>query len=123
MNNFWSEINKTEAVFKSILGNNFKTRLIRFPGGAFENYKQPYKNSAIKKGYKVYDWNSLNGDSEARNVPVSKLLSRTKETVRGQREIVFLMHDNTGKDTTAQALPDIIKYLKNQGYSFKALPE
>lgn len=123
MNNFWSEINKTEGVFKSVLGRNFKTRLIRFPGGSFENYKKPYKNSAIKNGYKVYDWNSLNGDSESRNVPVSKLLSRTKETVRGQKEIVFLMHDNTGKDTTAQALPAIIKYLKSQGYSFKALPE
>lgn len=123
MNNFWYEINKTEKTFKNILGPNFKTKLIRFPGGSFENYKKPYKNSAIKKGYKVYDWNALNGDSEAKNVSVSRLLARTKETVRGQKEIVFLMHDNSGKDTTAQALPAIIDYLKSQGYTFKALAE
>ena len=31
------------------------------------------------------------------------------------------MHDTYGKDETAKALPDIIRYFKEQGYNFKTL--
>ena len=123
MNNFFGEINRTENILKGILGNNFKTRLIRFPGGSFESYKQTYKKEAINRGYKVYDWNALNGDSEAKVVSVSKQISRIKETVRGQNELIVLMHDSNGKENTVTALPQIIGYLKGQGYSFRVLAE
>lgn len=123
MNAFFGEINKTKVILKDILGNSFNTKLIRFPGGSSESYKKPYKNAAINKGYKVYDWNSLNGDSEAKNVSVGKQISRIKETVKGQKELIVLMHDSNGKENTVKALPQIIEFLKGQGYTFMTLTE
>lgn len=122
-NNFFGEVNKTEKILKNILGRSYKTRLLRFPGGSFENSKKPFRETAKKKGYKIYDWNALNGDSEGKNVSVNRLISRLKETSRGQKELIVLMHDASGKETTAQALPQIIEYLKGQGYSFRVLQE
>ena len=31
------------------------------------------------------------------------------------------MHDTYGKEETAKALPEVIKYLKGQGYEFKTM--
>lgn len=123
VNNFLGEVDKTNGILRNILGKNYKTSLLRFPGGSFENYKKPFRNAAEKRGYRIYDWNALNGDSEARTVSVSKQMSRIRETVRGQKELVVLMHDTYGKENTATALPQIIEYLKSQGYSFRPLSE
>ncbi|MGO1469608.1 MAG: polysaccharide deacetylase family protein [Tissierella sp.] len=123
LNNFLGEINQTENILKNILGNDFKTNLLRMPGGSFGSDRAPYKQAAIDRGYRVVDWDALNGDAEGKHVPVNQLISRLKETVKGQKEVVVLMHDAYGKETTTQALPSIIKYLKNQGYSFKPLAE
>lgn len=123
MDNFLGEINKTNSVLSNILGEDFKTSLFRFPGGSFEDYKQVYKNKAQNLGYKVYNWNSLNGDSESKGASVERLIARLKETTRGQKELVVLMHDTYGKETTAKALPSIIEYLQGQGYSFEKLEQ
>lgn len=122
-NNFLGEVNRTDRIFKNTLGKNFKTSLLRFPGGSFESYKNPQKKVLQSKGYRIYDWNALNGDSEAKNVSVNTQMARLKATVRGQKELIVLMHDANGKENTAKALPQIIEYLKSQGYTFKALSE
>lgn len=123
MDNFLGELNKTDRILKGILGEDFKTRLLRFPGGSFENYKQKYKDKAESLGYRVYDWNALNGDSESSGRSVESLIGRLKETSRGQKELVVLMHDTYGKENTAKALPSIIDYLKAEGYGFGKLEE
>lgn len=123
LNNFLGEVDKTNAVFKSILGKDFTTRLLRFPGGSFENYKAPYRKAINDRGYKFYDWNALNGDSEGNNISATKLINRLKETAKGQKELIVLMHDASTKSTTADSLPQIIEYLKGQGYIFKKLEQ
>lgn len=123
MDNFLGEINRTDRVLKNILGEEFNTNLLRFPGGSFESYKDKYIKAAEKLGYKIYDWNALNGDSESRNPSVGKLVNRLKETTKGQNKLIVLMHDNYGKENTVQALPSIIDYLINQGYKFNSLDE
>lgn len=122
-NNFLGEVNRTDRIFKKTLGQNFNTHLLRFPGGSFEAYKNPHKKVFQSKGYRIYDWNALNGDSEARNVSVNTQMARLKETVRGQKELIVLMHDANGKENTAKALPGMIEYLKAQGYTFRALAQ
>lgn len=123
MDNFLGEIKKTDKILKNILGEDFNTNLMRFPGGSSGANKQKYKIKAEELGYNIYDWNSLNGDSEGKKVPVDKLITRLKNTTKGQKELVVLMHDTYGKETTAQALPSIIDYLIDQGYSFKKLEQ
>lgn len=117
-NAFIGDINRCQAVLKSILGNNFNSRLVRFPGGSFGTRLEPFRKALKNAGYHYIDWNDLTGDAEGQNIPVDKLLSNLKKYTSGKDHVVILMHDAPDKVTTVQALPQAIEYLKTQGYSF-----
>ncbi|HHY83612.1 MAG TPA: polysaccharide deacetylase family protein [Clostridiales bacterium] len=121
--NFVDELIKTENVLQSILGEDKNLKLIRFPGGSFGNNLKPFREAANEAGYAYVDWNSLNGDAESvKPLSAEKLIARMKETVHGQSGLVVLMHDAPQKQTTVEALPKIIKFLKSKGYRFELLP-
>ena len=42
-----------------------------------------------------------------------------KSTVGNKQTVVILMHDAGDKITTYETLPDIIKFLRENGYNFK----
>ena len=65
------------------------------------------------------DWNSLTGDDETTKPTVEFEIQRLQETVNGKSSVVILMHDAEAKKATAEALPEIIKWLKENGYEFK----
>lgn len=120
---FVDEIIKTEEVLQSILGEEKSFRLVRFPGGSFGKELKPFREAVNKAGFGYIDWNSLNGDAESvKSQPAQKLLARLKQTVKDQSGLIVLMHDAPGKETTAAALSDIIKYLRSEGYRFELLP-
>lgn len=119
--NFINDINKCNSEIKSIIGNGYDSKLIRFPGGSFGAKLKPYRTAATEDGYHFVDWNALNGDAESNNVSEDKLLENLKNTTKGKEHIIILMHDASTKETTVQALPEIIDYLKGQGYTFKTL--
>lgn len=122
-NNFIGELNKTGEAFKRAIGDDFESKLLRFPGGSFEKKKQKFVKATGDLGYKNYDWNALNGDAEGHNLSKDTLIRRTRETVGSKREVIILMHDTDAKKTTADALPQIIKDLKSQGYEFRTLDQ
>ena len=119
--NFIADYEKGELTLKSILGNDYVVKYIRFPGGSFGVARKPYREAATMAGYKYIDWNCLNGDAESTNVPTIKLIENIKKTSVGKNYLVILMHDTDAKVTTVQALPEIIKYLRLQGFAFKPL--
>lgn len=119
--NFINDINKCDNVIKSIIGNDYNVKLLRFPGGSFGTKLKPFREEALKDGYHYVDWNALNGDAESNSGTVDKLIQRLKETTIGKQHVVILMHDAPMKQVTVQALPQIIDYLKQQGYIFKTL--
>ena len=123
---FMEEINKTISLISDISGG-YSFKLVRFPGGGNTNgeygeKKQEYKKLLQENGYYYADWNALNGDAEAVNNSTERLLQRVKNTAINNN-IVVLMHDASTKSTTAESLPSIIEYLKEQGYEFKRLDE
>lgn len=65
------------------------------------------------------DWNALTGDAEKQNPTAEYLMQRLQETIQGKNSIVVLMHDTEAKQVTADMLPQIITYLREQGYEFK----
>jgi peptidoglycan/xylan/chitin deacetylase (PgdA/CDA1 family) len=119
--NLIADLNRNDSVIKSILGSDFNTKLIRFPGGSFGYRLEPFRNAVTAKGYYYVDWNALNGDAEAVSVSKDKLITNLRQTSVGKQHIVVLMHDAPGKHTTIEALPQIIEYLKAQGYTFRTL--
>lgn len=121
---FVKEIDMADAALKKHLGDDFETKLLRFPGGCFGKYKQELKNAILdKRGHVSYNWNCLNGDAEGRLFSREHLFNRFKATAGSQKKLVILMHDTDAKKTTPDALIDIIEYLKNNGYEFATLPE
>lgn len=121
--NFKEEVERAENVIKSILGDEYKNNVFRFPGGSFDKFKAPFREQIEQMGYVYYDWNALNGDAEGNNKSVEYLLKRFDETSRGYNVIISLMHDTNAKQTTADSLPEIIERLIRDGYQFKRLDE
>lgn len=123
MDNFFEELRLADKAIKKVLGEDFETSLLRLPGGSHSPYKKKFVEAAEEKGYRVYDWNALNGDAEGINLSKDRLVSRLKSTVKGQKELIVLMHDTDAKASTPEALPEIIEYLISQGYVFKKLEQ
>lgn len=121
--NFWSDVLQGEAVLYTILGDDFNPRIIRFPAGSFGRDKEAFRDCVLSHGYHYIDWNALNGDAEARNVPADRLVQRLKETTGNQDTAIILMHDSNTKKSTVEALPEIIEYLQARGYVFKTLDD
>lgn len=119
--NFMNDIYKTEKSLKNILGKNFQTKAIRFPGGSFDRYKASTRKVAADAGYNSYDWNALNGDAEGPKRTKAQLVNRVKETTKNKNEVIILMHDTDAKDTTVQSLKEVIDYLISEGYEFDTL--
>lgn len=117
--NLLADINKLNDVFKEILGDEFSTNLVRFPGGSFG--KEKFRPYVLKAGFKFFDWNALNGDAEGINFSKERLVNRFKETAKNKKQLIVLMHDTDAKMTTTEALPEIIEYLIDQGYVFEVL--
>ncbi|WP_326908564.1 polysaccharide deacetylase family protein [Sedimentibacter sp. MB31-C6] len=118
---FKNELILTENILKEILGEEYKTRLFRFPGGSFEDYKSKYKDILYEEGYISIDWNVITGDGERINLLPEEQLKILKATIKGKNHVILLLHDSATKQTTVEALPSIIDYLKSQEYEFAIL--
>lgn len=112
---------------KNLIGK--ESKLLRFPGGSSNTASRKYKKGIMStltkaveaKGYAYFDWNVDSGDASGNNIAVSKLVNNIKNSTSGTRDICVLMHDTAAKDTTVEALPQIICYLRGLGYRFEAL--
>ncbi|NOW07292.1 polysaccharide deacetylase [Clostridium beijerinckii] len=127
LENCMSDFEKTNQSLKNILGQDFSTRAVRFPGGQMTwDKKDPSGADAMdkalhEKDYHQIDWNSLSQDAEGAHKNAEQLKQEVIKTVSGREKAIILMHDTYGKEETAKALPEIIKYLKQQGYEFKIM--
>lgn len=124
---FMEEYNKTNELLKSVLGKDFSTRVVRFPGGYWSwQGREEARPVLDENNVNIVDWNALNGDAEngGKNTP-EQLIQNTKKSVEAlgpnADSIVFLMHDTYQKENTVKALPEIIEYFKAKGYEFRTI--
>ena len=119
---FKADFKRTDDLLKEIISPYFSTRVIRCPGGhmswkgmdALDTYLDENNMASI-------DWNALNADAEGRKKDAQGLVDYAIKSSEGKEMVVLLMHDTYGKEETAKALPQIIKYFKDNGYKFKTL--
>ncbi|MBU5592954.1 polysaccharide deacetylase [Clostridium sp. MSJ-4] len=122
VNRFLEEVEKTNSLMKSIIGESFESKVVRFPGGLMSWKGQDAALKALKdKGINYVDWNALNGDAEGKKRDAQGLIERAISTSGSQEKVVLLMHDTYGKETTAEALPKVIHHFKSNGYEFRTL--
>ena len=122
VDNFMTEVDKTNKSLKNILGENFQTRAIRFPGGHMTWKGMDAMDATMKeKDYHQVDWNAMTRDAEGKPKNAEQLKQELINTITGRQKAVILMHDTYGKEETAKALPGIIQYLREQGYEFRTM--
>lgn len=78
-------------------------------------------NEVHNRGYEYYDWNVSSSDASGSSVSTNKIISSSCVSWSGSKMILF--HDTYGKDTTVKALPSIIEYYLDRGYTFKAIDD
>ena len=126
VDNILSDLEKSQNSMKSVLGQDFSTRVIRFPGGYWSwEGRTAMKEAMEQNGYYNVDWNALNKDAEGKTKNADELLQCTKDTVEAlgpnADSVVLLMHDTYGKEETVKALPRIIEYLQSKGFEFRTI--
>ena len=122
LENFLTDFKKTDEILKDILGPYFSTRVIRCPGGHMSwKDMEPLDEYLKENNMASIDWNALNADAQGKKKSAQELVDYAIKTSEGKEMVVLLMHDTYGKEETAKALPQIIKYFKDNGYEFKTL--
>jgi len=121
------EYNRTEEAISDAIGiEGYHTNLFRFPGGSVGGYydgiKQEIKKSLRERNIAYLDWNALTRDAEGKFTK-EQLLQNLKDTVGEKNSLVILCHDAAGKILTYEVLPEIISYLREEGYTFGNMRE
>lgn len=120
---YFDDLIKIGEVVKEQIG--YVPAFIRFPGGASNGISKKYckgimsklTQDVVAKGYQYYDWNCSSGDGG--NCDTATLVANA--TSVSYNNIMLLSHDSNGKETTVEALPQIIEHYQAQGYVFKAI--
>lgn len=120
VSSLWEQVEQSEQVFIRETGE--RTRLFRAPGGTYGKFDVFYYYFLEQAGYQVHDWNVDSGDSRRRGVPAAEIVANIASTPL-QHEMTVLLHDGAGHEETVKALPAIIEYYQELGYTFKALDE
>ena len=112
-----------DAVENAIGVPEYNSHLFRFPGGLiggkYAEIKSQAKELLSQNDILHVDWNALSGDAETTQPTIEYEMQRIQETVTGKSSVVILLHDAEAKAVTSEALPQIICWLKENGYEFK----
>ena len=110
-------------------------RYLRFPGGSTNTVSRRYggkglmqqlKTEAEENGYRWVDWNVCAEDAVGGKPSADTIYRNVVRETGEQTHCVVLMHDSATTRTTAEALPDIVQWYADNGYTFltvaQALP-
>lgn len=87
-------------------------------GGRYEKVKAEARQLLEEYCVAYTNWNCLTGDA-AGNTTKEACIQEMLNSKGNQNSIILLMHDANDKQQTVEALPEIIQYYKNEGYTFK----
>ncbi len=105
---------------------------LRFPGGSTNTVSHKYGGSGImkslkaqakEKGYQYVDWNVCANDAIGGRPSAGEIYQNVIQEAKDKSTCVVLMHDTKATKTTAEALPDIIDWFRQQGYRFCRIDE
>ena len=121
--NFIKDIEKIQEKVARITGE--KSSIIRFPGGSSNTVSSfnpgimcTLSNMVIEKGYHYFDWNVSSGDAGSKRSKKNTYRNVTNNLSKNRANVV-LMHDIY--DSTVDAVKDIIKYGKDNGYTYEKI--
>ena len=107
-------------------------RYLRFPGGSTNTVSRRYggrelmkqlKSEVEQKGWQWVDWNVCAEDAVGGHPSADTIYRNVVRETGQQTNCIVLMHDSASTRTTAEALPDIIQWYADNGYTFLTVAE
>ena len=125
--NYFIDLNNVSNSVYNTIG--IYPKIIRFPGGSSNTVSRHYSSGimsrltkeVINRGYSYYDWNVDSNDAGGDGYNSNKIYNNVINGLSHSKTNIVLMHDSNSHTGTVNALRDIIKYGKNNGYTFKAI--
>ena len=112
---YLAEMEQADDAIYELLG--VRPLITRAPSGRMGNFTAAYEAIMDANGYVEHDWNVSSADA-APNHPVAQDFI---DNISGQavmNSAIILMHSSAGHEETVKALPEIIRVLREKGYSF-----
>lgn len=89
--------------------------IYRFPGGSGNHVSQVdmgvFAEALHARGYEYWDWNVYPGSASGKSIPAREIVAGVMDQAERVDTLIILLHDTAEKDTTAEALPEIIEGL------------
>ena len=107
-------------------------RYLRFPGGSTNTVSRRYggkglmqqlKTEVEQRGWQWVDWNVCAEDAVGGHPSADTIYRNVVRETGEQTHCVVLMHDSATTRTTAEALPNIIRWYTDNGYTFLTVAE
>lgn len=123
---FWRDIRELKRALSAYLDAD-SLHYLRFPGGSTNTVSHKYGGSGImkrlkaqaeEKGYRYVDWNVCAEDAAGGHPGANTILKNIIRDVGEKSVCIVLMHDTAATGSTAEALPDIIAWFREKGYTF-----
>ena len=128
---FWKDLEALKAAIGPYVDTD-ALRCLRFPGGSTNTVSRKYGGSGLmkqlkaqaeEKGYHYIDWNVCADDAVGKRKSADEVVRNVIEDAGEKTVCVVLMHDTNATASTAQALPDIIRWFRDKGYRFCTVEE
>ena len=120
--NFLADLKSVSDRVLRITGK--ESKIMRFPGGSSNTISRRYSSGIMSRmttkvhemGYKYYDWDVSSGDAAGGSPSPDTIYNNVINSVGPNKRNIVLMHDI--KTYTRDALRNIIRWGKSQGYTF-----
>ncbi|RKN86214.1 polysaccharide deacetylase family protein [Paenibacillus ginsengarvi] len=125
---FKRDVEKLDELLEQSTGR--RPEILRFPGGSNNRQARKYGGARImsdviaamgKDHVSYFDWNVSSTDAALSVQKREEIVEAVRQGALGKPNIIVLFHDMDKKNTTVEALPEIIQNLKEQGYRFDVL--
>lgn len=120
---YMDEVDKTAGLIYDVI--HVRPVISRAPGGTSGHFTKAFWQALNQEGYIEVGWNSLTGDADGTGKTAGKEVENIKKQLALRpylhSHLVILMHDASGHQATVEALPELIKLLKSQGYIFRVV--
>lgn len=119
-NNFLEDYAKTDDVLRDILGDSFKTRAYRCPGGSmsWRGINDFYNEYSEKKSFAIIDWNvSPSANSSKSGSAIAQNAIKSSQ----DKDMVVLLVPNLSTDKMIEFLQETLAWYDSNGYLFNSL--
>ena len=117
MDSFVQDLERLQEYLYQVTGT--WPRFYRFPGGSSNSVSKVDMQQLIhylgENDITYFDWNIASGDAVSGLLSADTIVNNCISGIEGKKECMILMHDASEKNSTVEALPQIIEQIKSRG--------